>query len=360
MSGDVLEKGVTGGVVPAGGTNGNDKNDYMNRLHSLKILAGLAAVTLLAACSQDDGLTQDDTLPPGKYPIELNVAGLEVVATPDTRSTVDGEWDTGARIAVQAVDDPQKPACLYTTDGKPADEDVMLYWSSKTEHLRAWHTGESTSTELPESWSVPTLQDEPGGYEQGDFLFSEVTEATYPNKANLTFYHQMTKVIVHIRNTEITATTKPEDVTLSLQNIAATGTFTAPSETGGKYGTWNTEGKQTAEIIPLPLGQQTFTYDKQQETSVASFTALIIPQTIAAGTKLLVFTMEQSDFSYVVPTGDIEWKGGEEYTFVITLTADKLVDVEVDVNSLDGLSGFEWTDGGSTSGSYDIPQSTDR
>ena len=320
------------------------------------MLAGLAAVSLFAACTNDDCLMQGDLLPSGKYPLELNASGLEVIATPETRSTVDGTWSEKAKIAVQVVDDGRSnPVYLYTPDGKPTDTSAMHYWNRKTEYLRAWHTGESTSTDLPTSWNVPTQQDTQGGYEQGDFLFSAVTEATYPDKAELAFYHQTAKVIVHIRKTEITATTKPEDVTLSLQNIAVTGSFTAPSETGQQYGTWDTEGENTAEIIPLSLGQQTFINDSQQETSVTSFTALVIPQTIAADTQLLVFTMENSTFSYAVPTDGITWQGGNEYTFIITLTADKLVEVKLS-NGYIWTNWPRWTDGGgSTSGSYEIP-----
>ena len=61
----------------------------------------VAAALVLAACSQDE--PTGDSLPVGEYPLLINAAGLQVIATPQTRGTYDGNWDEVETVAVKAI-----------------------------------------------------------------------------------------------------------------------------------------------------------------------------------------------------------------------------------------------------------------
>ena len=117
----------------------------MNRMHLRKILVGLVAVSLLAACTNDDGLTQGRTaFPPGaNTPLELTAGGLQAVATPATRGTVDGDWDGVKRVAVRANNSRRslpykvkasedKKTALLTPEVPLANDDYPFWWTSTT------------------------------------------------------------------------------------------------------------------------------------------------------------------------------------------------------------------------------------
>ena len=59
----------------------------------------VAAALVLAACSQDE--PAGDSLPVGEYPLLIDAAGLQAIATPQTRGTYDGNWDEVETVAVK-------------------------------------------------------------------------------------------------------------------------------------------------------------------------------------------------------------------------------------------------------------------
>ena len=78
-------------------------------------------------------------------------------------------------------------------------------------------------------------------------------------------------------------------------------------------------------------------------TSLVSFGALVIPQTIDEGNTLSSFTVDEQTYYYKVPSGGIAWEGGKEYTYNVTIIGE----AEVVVNS---VTQGDWGNGGS----YDL------
>ena len=55
-----------------------------------------------AACTQDD--LGGGTLPEGEYPLVIRATGLQAVAAPSTRATVDGDWQGVQTVALKMGD----------------------------------------------------------------------------------------------------------------------------------------------------------------------------------------------------------------------------------------------------------------
>lgn len=315
----------------------------MNRLHSLKILAGLAAATLLTACTNDDDLTQDEPLPPGMYPLELNAS--IAVATP-TRATADGTWEGTETVVVQVEDGGggSEGTYLYT-----ATSDGMLtpvspyYWKSTSQPIRviAWHFGDNHSPSTG-TWIVKGNQSNDYGFQNSDFIYAPPVEMSFSGQNNgtnpaLEFHHQVAKVTVHVRKAEVAENAVLNGMTI--ENTITGGGWTAPES--GNYGSWGTLPRDPGSITPLPLGAQEFTNNGKTETSAASYTAIVIPQTIDAGKTLFAFDVEGYDpFGYSVPSGGIKWEAGMHYTYIITVKSNT-VEVYFKINS--------WNNGSETS-----------
>ncbi len=57
-------------------------------------------------------------------------------------------------------------------------------------------------------------------------------------------------------------------------------------------------------------------------TSLVSFGALVIPQTISEGQTLFTFTVDGQTYYYKVPSGDIKWETRKEYTYNVTIIGE--------------------------------------
>ena len=99
--------------------------------------------------------------------------------------------------------------------------------------------------------------------------------------ANFTFNHQTAKIVVHVRNSGIVAGKTGLGMTVGNGNIYINGNLSTP--VNGVY-TW-TPGDTQGTITPYNLGQQPMS---DRTTSLVSFGALVIPQTISEGNTLFL------------------------------------------------------------------------
>ena len=329
-----------------------------SRNHSLRhMAAALLLCTGLASCSQDDLATgKGEPLQPGMYPLELT-ATLGSMAT---RATVENTWDNTEQVAIQATttgtgssDWSEATAYLYKmTDGNPTAKDAAHthYWQKSGENklVRAWHCANGTTSEtVPTEWSVKPDQSSETDYQSGDLLFAAPVDVPFKKSANLNFYHQTAKVVVHVRNAGMVQTggQTPE---MKIMSVFTKGTFSAPKTAGNSQGSWESAG-EAEDMTPYSLGTQELSNGQPQtEKSAASFTALVIPQTIASGQKLFSFTLGGHDgpLFYYTPQNQQEWESGKLYTYIITV---KETELEVQVNESIG-----WDTGNSGEGSVNL------
>ena len=179
----------------------------MNRLSDLKRMIFLLLAGILSACSHDE-LTETRPAENGE-PLVLTAVMAD--ATTGTRATPDNSWTGTETIIVEVIDDyddttapdwTQAKRGIYTagTDGKltfVSGEQSSWLSDNETKLVRAWHYG-NNSEDRSDSWSVQTNQTG-DNYAKSDLLFAQATVSGRQEIA-LKFYHQVAKVVVHVRN----------------------------------------------------------------------------------------------------------------------------------------------------------------
>ena len=289
------------------------------------IAYSLLAASLLAACTQDEQPSLQGEMLTFTASIE---GGL-------TRATVDNTWSGGETVALQI----NAGGWLdYTADAYGNLTGNDYYWQN-TDPVTVQGVCPATAAGST-TWSVESDQSSYRNYQSGDLLATGVTTVNYGNAANLTFRHQTAKLVVNIVDGPIV----PDDpeVTIGGYKLALTGTFTKPSS-GSSFGTW-TPGAQTGSITPYRLSSPNTVAGK---TIKVSYAALVIPQILDAGTKLISILINGQLYTYKLPL-DITWKPGCVYTYTITVRAEGL-EVLVDDTIQD------WTDDGGENGNATDP-----
>lgn len=311
------------------------------------VIGWMAGMLLLAGCTQDKlaDATQGEMLPEGKYPVTFIATGLEISAT--TRATAGGGWDSGEAVAVKIEDEVKN----YVADGSGASTTLKapegvtpFYWKSTSEKkvVSAWYCGTGYQSSLPMTWSVKTDQsgnDNNGGYQQSDFLYAQAEISFGSN--SLIFYHQTAKVVVNIRNYGV-ATDAEKIVSITI-NAVADGDFNTPLTENCGLSAKN--GASPSEIKSFKLTEpNNVSFGDAKENALASYQALVIPQTLKDNTSIEIKIDGYNTFKYPL---DGSWKGGTQYTYNLTIKGSE-------VTATVTPSSMEWTNGETGSGSVDI------
>ena len=307
----------------------------------LLLLAGI-----LSACSHDD-LTE--TRPAGNGEL-LVLTAVMADATTGTRATPDNSWEGTETVIVEVIDNyddtttpdwTQAKRGIYTasTDGKltfTSGEQSSWLSDNETKLVRAWHYGDN-SEEHPDSWSVQRNQGTDDNYAKSDLLFAQ-GRVSGRQEIALKFYHQVAKVVVHVRNVGPVYGSNDVSVTIGeMNNIVMNGTVSTDN-ISENYLNW-TPGSTMGTIMAYSLGPKPLASD-ENETSLASFAALVIPQTVKEKKYYLVINNRREYSCYA--SKDIVWKAGHSYTYEVTITKESGVWVDKIIVS-------SWTeqDGGS-------------
>lgn len=303
----------------------------------------LAVLAFATACTQDE-LT--DTPSATSQTLEIASAtiaraeGDEATTTNAGTGTVDGNWVKDDEITVwfMGLYGNITATYKYTDEGFTSDNPIDC--NGQTALAQAW-TNYGVTTNITEltSWKVET--DQRGiGYRQSDFLYaSSQGSVGASTPANFTFYHQTAKIVVHVRNSGIVAGKTGLGMTVGNDNIYIDGKLGTSFD--GIY-SW-TSGETKGTITPYNLGQQPMS---DVNTSLVSFGALVIPQTIDEGNTLFSFTVDEQTYYYEVPSGGITWSAGTEYTYNVTIGYEFKVEAEQSTN---------WNEGNGGSGSVALP-----
>lgn len=312
----------------------------------LLLLAGI-----LSACSHDD-LTE--TRPVGNGdPLVLTATMAD--ATTGTRATPDNSWEGTETVIVEVIDnydnydDTTNPDWklakrgIYTagTDGKltfTSGEQSSWLSDDETKFVRAWHYG-NNSEERSDSWSVQTNQTG-DNYAKSDLLFAQATVSGRQEIA-LKFYHQVAKVVVHVRNVGPVYGSDDVSVTIGyMNNIVINGTVSTDN-ISENYLNW-TPGSTRGYITAYNLGPKPLASD-ENETSLASFAVLVIPQTY--NESLLPYLDIKNGLSSYpcYSSTEITWEAGHSYTYEVTIMEENRV-------MIDNITVSDWGNGGN----YDL------
>lgn len=298
----------------------------MNRLSDLKRMILLLLAGILSACSHDD-LTETR---PAENSEPLVLTAVMADATTDTRATPDNSWEGTETVIVEVIDNydntttpdwTQAKKGIYTagTDGKltfTSGEQSSWLSDTETKLVRAWHYGDDSKVH-PDSWSVQRNQGTDDNYANSDLLFAQ-GRVSGGQEIALKFYHQVAKVVVHVRNVGPVYESDDVSVTIGdINNIVMNGTVST-DDMDGNYFNW-TQGNTMGTITAYSLGPQPLASDGN-ETSLASFAALVIPQTVKENEYYLVINNRREYSCYA--SKDIVWKAGHSYTYEVTITKE--------------------------------------
>lgn len=277
-----------------------------NRL-PLHILSA-ATVLLFAAtaCTQDD--LGGSTLPEGEYPLVINATGLQAVATPASRATVDGDWQGVQTVAlsvggtVKEYDVTASDADGYKTAILSSDTDPFWWTSREDITVSAWWPYGTTMPDVV----VKADQSTKEGFEGSDFISAEA-QAVQFDHPTLEFSH---------RTARITVLLKPGDGITSVTgaDVYVTGLSTDNSN---------------------PATIRTYAPDGN------TYEALTAPQTVKANTPFIQVDLGGGTY-YFRPQNDVVLAAGSRYTYTVSVNATGL--------TLEGCTIGGWTDGGSESG----------
>ena len=277
-----------------------------NRL-PLHILSA-ATVLLFAAtaCTQDD--LGGGMLPEGEYPLVINATGLQAVATPASRATVDGDWQGVQTVAVEMggtvkeYDVTASDADGYKTATLSSDTDPFWWTSREDITVSAWWPYGTTMPDVV----VKADQSTKEGFEGSDFISAEAQTVQFDNPT-LEFSH---------RTARITVLLKPGDGITSVTgaDVYVTGL--------------GTDNSNPATIRTYEPGGDTYE-------------ALTAPQTVKANTPFIQVDLGGGTY-YFRPKNDVVLAAGSRYTYTVNVNATGL--------TLEGCTIGGWTDGGSESG----------
>lgn len=252
---------------------------------AIHISAALALLLGLAACTQDEA----GFLPEGAEgtPIVFTATGLnpDATATAGTRAPVDGNWEGVQSVAVR-MDGTVKAYDVTPTTadntGATLTSDEPYYWTNHDDiTVTAWWpytAGETT----PPAVVVKADQSARKDFEGSDLIVAEEQTVSYGNPT-LRFTHRTARVTVVLT-----------DYTEERMFVWLTGL--------------STENGNPAVIAP---------HDKGGDT----YTALVAPQTVAAGTAFITCTFNNGKVFVYKMQKAAEWKAGEEYTYTVSLAA---------------------------------------
>ena len=296
----------------------------------LLLLAGI-----LSACSHDD-LTETRPAENGE-PLVLTAVMAD--ATSGTRATPDNSWEGTETVIVEVIDnydDTTTPDWtlakrgIYTasTDGKLTfTSGTQSTWLSdnETKLVRAWHYGDN-SEEHPDSWSVQRNQGTDDNYANSDLLFAQATTVSGRQEIALKFYHQVAKVVVHVRNVGPAYGSNEVSMTIGdyIYPVVMDGTVNMDN-ISENYLNW-TPGSTMGTITAYSLGPQPLA-SNGSETSLASFAALVIPQTVKENECYLVINNRRMEY-LCYASKDIVWSAGHSYTYEVTITKESGVWVD--------------------------------
>lgn len=284
------------------------------------------ATFALAACTQDD-ITSPVMGVEEVTPLTLTAT---IAGGADTRATVDNDWEGGEQIALQVNSGTYYD---YTVD-QDGNMTGDYYWQDgETADIQGFCPSSLISNNMV--WTVGSTQNDDTVYRNSDLLCSlKQTVSKNAGVRDLAFYHQTAKLVVNVKNEGYLSGGTNSAISMFIgenDNIKISGTFTRIIN--GTAGRWNIESGTPGTITPHNAATAT--------GCVASFEALVIPQTVNTGTLFQFYVGNVGPFRYTVPTGGITWNAGMVYTYNVTLKAENQT---VTVNS---ITAGGWGDGGS-------------
>ena len=256
----------------------------------------LAAVALgVAACSQDELLTSNEGVEGAA--VTFTATGITMPQV-ETRATTDGTWEdtqsVGIRISGTTKEYAVTPNAADPTKAtlSVAEGSSSFYWTSATEtkNVEAWYPYTDGQTTMP-NVVVQQNQSVEANYVASDLLSAAQT-VTYGD-TDLQFTHRTAKITLNLSAAEegVLDNAKVMLCNLSTANGNPSDIRCLNTSAGGSY----------------------------------TYQALVPPQTFAANTEFFRLLFADGMVDNYTPNTDLEFNGGYQYDFNITLVDKRLI-----------------------------------
>ena len=263
------------------------------------VMTMAAAMMILAGCSNDENEITDNWNGEIRLSSGVTVQQTRTNSTnvPDTQIAEDEV--VKVVVAKQSSDshDYDGYTLDFTADGNGGlSSSTLMYYpaSGMGVNIYAYHPADAAA-----SFSVQENQSVDEDYCKSDLLYSKAQDYARRKEAHsLTFVHKLCKVTYSLvqgaGSPDLTgATVKWMNVAKTIGFTAATGVVATPTI--------------TATITPH-----------------ATYGAVIVPQTVSSGTKLLQVTLANGGVLYYTPDTDQPFNGGKKYNYEITVNLSGL------------------------------------
>ena len=317
----------------------------------------LSAFLLLAACTQDEMPDNGNTLPEGKYPLEIASVTMDVTHSqqpwsadaPQTRvsENPDGNsssWEEGDKIKVQIGNGT--PGTYTYQDGSlsVAEGDAPAYWASKADgqSILAWHTSSGSKTVELDNQT-----------EELAYLLTAQATANFNTPVSLSFDHALAKVRVKLEGEKAADAKSVEIKTCTSCTLYSDDTLTAGDTEDFipmVKATYNGETFWEANVMPGCEITEIKVNGYKSTLSTSHIPQVAKINTITLGTKPIIpedareITGEISDDGNYVVTGN--------YTKRITITGGSpniyLKDANINVEDIRNDNAIHITGGSPT------------
>ena len=281
----------------------------MKKLFALAFLA-----TLLSSCSDNTIETPVEE----KLPINISV-GVQTRANDSAFANGDAvgiyvvNYD-GTTAGTLQTEGNQADNTMFTYNGDAWNSDETIYWKNKSTatDFYAYYPYSASVDIAAHHFEVKTDQSNEANFWASDFLWGKMTEVMpTPNAVSILTKHSLSRIIVEIKPGDGFTAAEWAAASKSVKICGVKTSATINLATGVATATGN-----ASEIIPL--------------STSSNYVAMMVPQTVADDSKLVVVTVEGTE--YVYRTG---------YTFKANTQHNLSIAVNKDASSVNVTIG-EW------------------
>ena len=299
----------------------------MNLLRNVFLFGAIALV--FNCCSESDEVTKPE-IPQGQTPIRLS-SSVNLLRSGSQNTQIVSGQKVGFFLNETNETDYDNNNVELTADGEGNFTHSTMNYPEEgsTFEFTAYHPYSITSlSDGNIVFSVNTDQSVKADYLNSDLLYSSKTGVEKSmNVVQMPFAHKLSKltfVIIKGDGADISDLSKIEilDVLSAVSMDITTGDLSNASGMPTTISAYGVEGGE------------------EDVETLSGSAAIIVPQTIESGKKLLRISFDETTYSYATEEA-IAFEGGKEYEFQIEISAQR-----IKVSSSIG----EWISGGSISG----------
>lgn len=300
-------------------------------MKATKIISACAVLVALASCSNDlSQPTAEDT----PIRIQANVGGITTKAAHNLLTSF-GNKDAINVYITENIPEGGKPSgasyspTIYTHDGSQFNATTTQYFPSNGNGIDVWGVYPSTVTESSNTdFTIESNQTSDANYKKSDLMFaSKLTNQKKGNTINLSFSHQLSKIIVKLEKEE-GVDGDLTDAEIKLTNVIKKITLNSVNGSGITLGNLSQDQDDKVE---LTIG----TYDATNGAA-----AIVIPQSTSS-MQFKVKLANGGSYTAAMPNTTTEFESNKEYTYTLTLKANAIT-VSASINA--------WTPGTGGSG----------